>query len=210
MREYEDLLYTREETVDGVGPWHWIKSDSGAWEGPKTDWENDHKLKWFNHVTDWTCCVQAGACQGVYPRLLAERFSTVYSFEPDRLNHHVAVMNCQLPNVFILNAAIGRQTGTFTGVTRAHMDNVGMHRVEGPGPVPIIALDSFHLPVLGLLALDIEGYEYEAIQGAVETIDRCSPVIVLERPGSVVKELLFGMGYREDCGSVADVVFVRK
>ena len=210
MREYESLVTTREDKVDGIGPWYWLKSDSGAWDGPKTDWENHHKFKWFKHVTDWTCCVQAGACQGMYPRLLAYKFNTVYSFEPDRLNHYVACMNNQSDNVYILNAAIGKQTGTFTGVTRNHMDNVGMHRTEGCGPVAIISLDSLNFPFLGLLALDIEGYEYEAIQGAVQTIDRCSPVIVLERPGAPVKEILDKLGYKQDCESMADVVFVRR
>jgi FkbM family methyltransferase len=210
MREFEGLVTTRETKVDGVGPWYWLKTDSGAWDGPKSDWENHHSQQWFKHITNWTCCVQAGACQGMYPRLLAYKFSTVYSFEPDRLNHYVATLNNQSENVFIFNAAIGKQTGTFTGVKRGFMDNVGMHKTEGPGPVPIIALDSLCLPVLGLLALDIEGYEYEAIQGAVDTINRCSPVIVLERPGAPVKEILDKLGYREDCQSMADVVFVRK
>ena len=47
---YEDLVHIRYETVDGIGPWHWIKEDSGAWDGPKRDWEDHHKHKYFNHL----------------------------------------------------------------------------------------------------------------------------------------------------------------
>ena|ERR1700761_5725258 len=210
MREFEDLVRIRDETVAGVGPWHWLKSDSGAWDGPKTDWENHHSQKWFKNVRDWTCCIQAGACQGMYPRLLSERFATVYAFEPDRINFHVANLNCQTEKIFLFNAAVGRASGTFTGIKREYMDNVGMHKTEGQGPIPIVAIDSLNLPVCGLLALDIEGYEYEAIQGAVGTIQRCRPVVVLERPGQAVRQILYDLGYEDQEDSMSDLVFVVK
>jgi FkbM family methyltransferase len=208
MHGFEKLVHRREETVSGVGPWYWLKEDTGAWIGPKADWEGHHSDKWFRHVKDYRVCVQAGACLGMYPRLLSDRFDVVYSFEPDRLNFYVANLNCQVGNVFLWNAALGHEA-SFTGLERQFRDNVGMHRVKDHGPIPIVAIDNLNLPYCDLLALDLEGYEVHALTGATETIDRCSPVITCECPSQGVKDLLRVLGYAEDCVSVSDVVYVR-
>jgi hypothetical protein len=58
--------------------------------------------------------------------------------------------------------------------------NFGGFRVLKGGDVPVLPIDVFEFPLCGLLMLDIEGYELFALRGAVETIKRCKPVIVLE------------------------------
>lgn len=209
MHEYEELVYRKDQQVAGVGPWYWLKTDSGAWDGPKSDWEGHHQNKWFKHVKDWTCCVQAGSCLGMYPRLLSRIFGVVYTFEPDDLNHYVATLNCQVPNVFMFRAALGHKTGEFSAVERNHMDNVGMHKVNGSGCVPIMTVDSLQLPACGLIALDIEGYEMNAVKGMVDTLHRCSPVLVCEAPRQELVNFLGGMGYHPDEQSVSDTVFVK-
>jgi FkbM family methyltransferase len=145
----------------------------------------------------------------MYPRLLAERFTQVYACEPDPLNHFVARLNTQVDNVHLFNAAVGQESGTFTGVFRSGMENVGMHKTGGQGPIPILAIDTLNLPTCGLIALDIEGYELWALNGARKTIERCSPVITCECPGQQVLELMTELGYVADVQSVSDTVFVR-
>jgi FkbM family methyltransferase len=208
MREYENVVNIRDDQVDGIGPWYWIRSDTGAWIGPKEDWEGSHRQKWLAPVRDFTVCIQAGACQGMYPRLLSRHFRVVYAFEPDRLNFYVANLNCQYDSIHLFNAAVGKEAG-FTGVARRFMDNVGMHQVEGVGSIPIMAIDSLKLPVCGLIALDIEGYEFNALQGAVETINRCQPVVICEAPSLDSIALLKELGYVNRTMSVADVVFTK-
>lgn len=46
--------------------------------------------------------------------------------------------------------------------------------------VRVRALDSLELPTLGLLKVDVEGFECQVIEGARETIRRCQPVIYIE------------------------------
>lgn len=206
MREFEDQVTTRDTPVDGVSPWYWLKRDTGAWDGPKTDFEDSHKHKWFTHVRDFDVCVQAGSCQGMYPRLLSRNFGVVYTFEPDRRNFYVASLNNQSENVYLFNAALGN--GGFVHVNRTSEDNVGMHQTVADGVVPAMRLDSFNMPKLGLLALDIEGYELYALQGALETIQRCRPVITTECPNSDVRELLMSLGYAHEDTSVSDWVWI--
>jgi len=44
-------------------------------------------------------------------------------------------------------------------------------------------VDSLGLSDLDLLQLDIEGYEYHALFGAIETLIRCRPVVQVEMRG---------------------------
>jgi FkbM family methyltransferase len=55
---------------------------------------------------------------------------------------------------------------------------------EGEEPigkqVPVRTLDSYHLPKVDFMKVDIEGHEREFLMGARETIERCKPKIILE------------------------------
>lgn len=37
--------YYPDKQVGGIRGWYWIKTDSGAWDGPAKDWENHHLAK---------------------------------------------------------------------------------------------------------------------------------------------------------------------
>jgi hypothetical protein len=70
----------------------------------------------------------------------------------------------------------------------------------------------------GALLLDIEGYEYHALRGAVETIRRCRPVIQLELKGigdqygmpesETDVWLCSGLGYRREAKLANDRLYV--
>lgn len=203
---YDNECYLRDESVAGLQGWLWIKSDHGAWEGPKTDWEDHHQHKWFTHVKDYSICVQAGGCHGVYPRLLSDIFQRVFTFEPDPLNFHCLVNNCQKDNIIKINAALGASHG-LVKMHRTSMENVGMHKVVSGADVPTFLIDDLDLPSCGLIALDLEGYEIHALNGARQTIEKYHPVITCEVPSLDVRAYLKEFGYQEIHRSVADVVF---
>jgi hypothetical protein len=52
--------------------------------------------------------------------------------------------------------------------------------VNGAGSCPTYKIDDLSLPICDLIHLDIEGYEYYALQVGIETITTCKPVIVIE------------------------------
>lgn len=204
---YEKLIEIRKESVSGESDWTWIKSDRGAFDGPKKDWEEHNALKYLKYLKKREVCVTAGGNCGMYARLYSKLFDVTYTFEPDSLNFHCLVNNTQTDNVVKIQAALGEKA-SFGNIVRKSMNNVGMHRIEGNGYIPIMTIDSFNFPVIDLLQLDVEGYEQKALEGAVETINRCNPVIVVERNSS--EKFLQSLGYRfvEQSGH-ADRIYVR-
>lgn len=208
MREYESLLKVRDEEVAGQGPWLWIESDSGAWDGPKHDWESGHFEGIKDLVTDWRICVQAGGNQGMYPRLLSSLFQHVYTFEPEPLNFHCLVQNNQIDNVYKIQAALGAETG-LAKVNKASMVNTGCHTVDTEGEcyIPMLTIDTLNLPHCGLFQLDLERYELPALKGALKTIERCKPVIQCESGNDEILNLLKPFGYEAVATSKADTFY---
>lgn len=147
--------------------------------------------------------VQAGGNCGVWPKYLADKFETVYTFEPDHLNFLCLNLNATAPNIVKMQAALGMKARP----VGMHIDpaNVGAHRIDSAaGAVPVIRIDDLRLPSLDFLQLDIEGYEYFALKGALHSIDAFKPVIMIEDKGhhrkygvekSSIEELFDALGY---------------
>ena len=127
-------------------------------------------------------CVQAGGNCGVYPLALAKHFEKVITFEPDAENIACLRRNVTLDNVAIINAALGAETGTCT-VKVVEADNCGAHKTVADGDVEVWTIDDLRLDACDLIWLDIEGAEADAIKGARATIEKFSPIIVLEEKG---------------------------
>jgi FkbM family methyltransferase len=67
--------------------------------------------------------------------------------------------------------------------------------------VPVIAIDSLNLKHVRAIVLDIEGYEPEALRGAIKTIARDHPVIMAEllpKSQGEIEQALASMGYVRD------------
>lgn len=151
----------------------------------------------FAHVPGRTCAVQAGANLGVWPARLAQKFATVYTFEPASDLFVIMTANAPAPNILRYQAALGYHRG-LVGVSRVRRDDKpnaheGITHVSGDGVIPTLRLDDFALPVVDLISLDVEGFETYALMGAEATIARCRPVLVVE----VNKNLAY-MGLTEE------------
>ncbi len=60
--------------------------------------------------------------------------------------------------------------------------NKGATRINEfkPGPIKIVALDSLELPQLNFFKIDVEGVEGQVLDGAMATISKYRPIILLE------------------------------
>jgi FkbM family methyltransferase len=154
--------------------------------------------------------VEIGANIGVHTIPLARRCAPapLYAFEPQHRVFQVLCANLvrnHIGNVLAYPDACGEAAGWAT-MPRLDYDaaqnygGVSLQAPDAPGvKVRVIALDSLELPVLGLLKIDVEGFEPMVLRGARETIARCRPVIYVEndrseQQGEVIG-LLTEMGY---------------
>jgi FkbM family methyltransferase len=160
--------------------------------------------------------VQAGGNTGVWPKEMAKEFRYVYTFEPDADNFACLATNCQEENIFKFQAALG----CAHGMMDLHRDprNAGAHYVKQGDSFPVMRIDDLHLANCDLIQLDVEGFEYQAVMGAMATIDRCSPVIMVEDKGlsdkydipkGGVLRLLSDKGYKVVADPHRDFVLVR-
>jgi len=157
-------------------------------------------------VAEKRVCVQAGGNVGVYPLALAKVFDRVITFEPDTDNLDCLVANVTAENVTTYYAALGSEVGT-CGVLRIDTDNCGSHKTLPGGSVPVWAIDDWNLDQCDLIWLDIEGAEADAIKGALATIEKFSPIIVLEEKGLGPKATL--PGYKSVARIGNDTVYRR-
>jgi hypothetical protein len=82
-----------------------------------------------------------------------------------------------------MQACLGKSTGTtqtqqLVRADRPH-DTGGVH-ICGDGYLPLLSIDSLNLPECDLIQLDVEGYELNALLGAVETIKKYKPALCIE------------------------------
>jgi FkbM family methyltransferase len=132
--------------------------------------------------------LDAGANLGIYSYFLSKRASAVFAYEP---NPHLAKrLQAVLPTVRVRVMGLSDQPGE--RVFTVPVDSSGRLRHElgsvaqsFSGPVerftvPCVTIDSENLPDLGFLKIDVEQHEREVLRGALQTIVRCRPVVLVE------------------------------
>jgi FkbM family methyltransferase len=145
-----------------------------------------------------------GANVGVMAQALAFHGYRVEAFEPQPALYEILKMNfggkCH-------NVAVGREQGTavMPVVSYNQSNNFGALQCGFRGPlggleVQVIPIDSLAYTDVGLMKIDVEGYEEEVLRGARKTIARCNPIIYLEddRPkkSASLHRYLKKLGYR--------------
>lgn len=174
--------------------------------------------KWLNHVKGRDVCVQAGGNIGYFPIELSNHFKHVITFEPEPLNYACLAENCKyIANIEYYQAALGENIGS-SGI-HFDLENIGAHYLKDEGDIEVMTIDSLNLESCDLIALDIEGYEWQALKGAIKTIEKFHPTIVIEmknhgkRYGYDDKQMerwLSELGYRDVEKVFRDHVFSYK
>lgn len=129
-------------------------------------------------------CVQAGGHIGIYPTKLAQHFERVYTFEPEPENFICLQLNTRkLKNVLIHDSFLGSDFQNRD--LHKHSKSTGGHQTGFPNRtgIPTATIDAFQFMDLDAIFLDVEGFEMEILKGALATIARCRPLLVLEENG---------------------------
>jgi FkbM family methyltransferase len=156
--------------------WWWPTEDTSTWKFLNNHFDLPTKVS--KYVDKKNVVVQAGGNCGMYPKQYGEIFNTVYTFEPDWLNFYCLVRNCPDDHIIKSQACLGDKPDLVKLKVR-HFSR-GKSFINGKGRYPVYLIDNLGLTECDLIHLDIEGYEYFALNGAVETIKKFQPVIAIE------------------------------
>lgn len=201
---FDDFIYERTDSVrtDG-GNMKWIRGDDYTWNIIVADYKDSFLplIKYLRgkKILGRNGVIQAGGHSGLYPYLLTEYFDMVFTFEPNPLNFHCLVQNCQGKNIIKMNVALGSKTGRIQSVIN-NDHNLGMCTIKETKDkhyIPMIAIDSMALTGIDLIEFDLEGCEYDALLGAKKTIETNKPVIIVENATKQIVKFLSKLGYVE-------------
>ena len=162
----------------------------------------------FEHVTNWELMIDGGAFIGRWAAFMP--FRKVLAFEPIYANRMALVMNCKgHHNVEISDKALTSWVGNIElGIKEGVFGNVNAKGQRAT--YPCTRIDALNVTP-GLIKLDLDGCDLEALKGAQGTLERCSPVLCVEhkldREGIV--EHLKRIGYKQKWKDKRDSVWVR-
>lgn len=207
---FSELTSYRKCHYEGVDQLLWVTSDIGAFgnetDGPLYDWMVGH-VYFMCKVNTYNTVVQAGGNCGMYAKFYSNYFKNVYTFEPDPLNFYCLDINCKGDKFHKFQGGLGNTNAKFS-ISNGNTTNVGTHTIrETPGDIQMYKIDDLDLKSCDLIHLDIEGYELKALEGAIQTIQKFNPVVIVENNNG--SGLLNNLGYVKFAQSRMDTIYIR-
>ena len=158
-----------------------------------------------------------GAHVGLWSRPMMHRANTKYiwAFEPNSSVRECYVLNMGgFENYSIYPVALGHKNMKgFLNVETDNSGNTNVHPTRS-GNTEIRTLDSFNFEHLDYIKVDVEGFEYNFLQGAVDTLNRCRPFVHLEMKSKNMrttkeefKRFMKNIGYNEVKKVGAEVLY---
>lgn len=152
-------------------------------------------------------CIDIGANVGLWACDLVNSFDSVLAFEPVEEFRQCFEKNVKNKNYQLFPVALGR-TESFINMNIVE-GNTGHSHIDpsslGHGAIPLKTLDSFNFSNVDMIKIDVEGFEEEILAGALNTIEKNKPVLVIEQQKHEYKndrddtpaiKILQGWGYR--------------
>lgn len=163
----------------------------------------------LEHVTSFDVAIDGGGFIGAWSRLM--RFELVMVFEPLEANRRCIEINA--PNAVIYPYALSDHVGKLDLYIK---DNVFATSRKAGGTTKktrsyrCMTIDEFHVEP-GLIKLDLDGSDLSALHGAKETLERCSPVIIVEHKldRQAIPEHMKSLGYHSIYSDKRDSIWIR-
>jgi len=152
-------------------------------------WNGEPELRLLKHLVDpRKSAIDAGASVGTYSYFLRKYAKAVRAYEP---NPDLASrLQKLMPDVLVRQVALSDAIGELT--LAVPLDRTGrlLHELGSVAQtfdgvirqfrVQCSTLDSEEIADVGFIKIDVEQHEREVLRGALATIRRCRPVILIE------------------------------
>ena len=151
-------------------------------------WSKDFEVREYNRISPrGKLAIDIGAHVGIWTRRLAKDFENVIAFEPLQKHIECHKKNCEgLDNITLHEVAMSNENGTNT--IRTTNFNSGMSTLikkrktknSSTHTIETRTLDSFDLPEMDFIKIDVEGWEQQVLEGAKNTILKYKPMMYIE------------------------------
>jgi FkbM family methyltransferase len=162
---------------------YWLHLLAGSYE---------NELRFLHRIVrGGEVAIDVGANEGLYSYNMSKLFSRVYSFEINAdLTKNLAAYNPG--NIEIINQGLSSREGSavlyipllkgqaLTGWASLTPNNCPDTREHLEKQVSVCPLDKFDIERVALIKIDVEGHEADVLEGAVKTLRRNRPVIIVE------------------------------
>jgi FkbM family methyltransferase len=145
-------------------------------------YEGKYRTHILEHLPNRRTFIDVGANVGVWSLPFVKQFKKVVGYEPSRQN-----IECLRHNVGDLMEIRTKAVANFEGTAdfRQGGKNCGDGKLSRPGArvdytVPVVKLDNENLMDVDLIKIDVQGWELEVLQGAMDLIKQQKPWVVFE------------------------------
>ena len=154
-----------------------------------------HTIEWAMSMTGWGSVLSIEAQERIY-YALAGNIAINNCFNAIAVHGAVSsesgILKIPSPNYFVPSSfgslELRQRNGNeFIGQPIDYENTVNVRK---------LALDEFNLPRVDLIKIDVEGMELEALEGASDTINRCHPIMLIEKIKTDAEKLHQWLGER--------------
>lgn len=140
-----------------------------------------------NNLTQESVFIDVGSNYGWHSIIASKLCKYVYSFEPQSLMYEIQKMSVNengINNLKIYNVALG-EVNKESEMVRINYFNDGINIGDlsigsGGEKIELKTLDSFDLPKIDMIKIDVQGYEKFVIEGGIELINKDKPIMIVE------------------------------
>ena len=159
-----------------------------------------HSTASLKHLKHTRTAIDVGAHIGIFTRRYASQFQQVIAIEP--LNYNYLINNTQdLNNVTVIAKGCSNKQETLQAYNPKH-SNSGAWELHSKAKdktniaIETITIDSLQLSDVDLIKVDTQGMESKVVEGAINTLKHCSPIVQLELPNRLTQEMMHEIGYK--------------
>jgi FkbM family methyltransferase len=162
-------------------------------------YEGKYREQILRQIPSKKTFVDVGTNVGIWSLPMMHQFKTVVSYEPSKQN--LECLKANIPTGIDLRE---KAIANFTGFADFHQagKNCGDGKlcregVKSTYTVPVVKLDDEGLSNVDLIKIDVQGWEYEVLEGAIELISRDRPWVIFEVNDDIDKccALMESLGY---------------
>jgi FkbM family methyltransferase len=161
--------------------------------GKKKEWEKHIRRfsQVYSRLFPLDTILDIGANFGYHTLLFSKIATTIYAFEPQTQNFHLLQENIkmnEITNVIAINDACGDESvqvhlPIFDGTRMENMGDITPNLVHTAtySQARSIRLDDYPFTSkIGLIKIDVQGWEKKVLLGATNLLDRDRPVLIVE------------------------------